>query len=90
MTLEPRDRQDLSAARVAPKEQRRKTRPYWTPTLPEALVGGGLAGVWILATVVAIRHEDVGVLLTIVYVAMALVGAIVTWLIVWPLMRMLM
>jgi hypothetical protein len=54
------------------------------------LVGGGLAGVWILATVVAIRHEDVGVLLTIVYVAMALVGAIVTWLIVWPLMRMLM
>ena len=90
MTLQQRDSSESPLARdgTGPKPEERK-RPYWTPTWFEGLVGIGLAAAWMIGVFVAIRHEDVGFFLTVVYLAMGLVGAIVTWLLVWPVMRVL-
>jgi hypothetical protein len=87
MTLNPNDLDNLPAKPTTRPRQRR--RAYWTPTLLEGLAGIGLAAAWLIGVLIVIRHEDVGFFLTIVYLLMALVGAAVTWLIVWPLIRTL-
>jgi hypothetical protein len=88
VTLQHRDSSKSALAKDV--EQPARAKPYWVPTWFEGMVGIGLAGAWMFGVFVAIRHEDVGFFLTVVYLAMGLVGAVVTWLLVWPVMRMML
>jgi hypothetical protein len=89
VTLQQRDSGGSSLAKDAERIAKRE-RPYWIPTWFEGMVGLGFAAAWMLGVFVAIRHEDVGFFLTMVYLAMGLIGALVTWLLVWPIMRVLL
>ncbi len=64
-------------------------RPFWTPTFFEALIACVLLGAWIAGIIIVIRHEQAGFLLSIAYLLLALIGAAASWLLVWPLLRVI-
>src|SRR5438045_1529247 len=66
---------------------RHQNRAFWRPTAFETLIACVVAAAWLLAIVVMIRHEQSGVLMSIVYLALALLGIAVSWLLLWPLLR---
>ena len=67
-----------------------KRRSFWTPTFLESLVGCVLLAAWIVAMIIIIRHEEAGILLSVVYLLVGLIGAAVSWLLLWPLLRIIM
>ena len=68
---------------------RRQQQPFWRPTPLEWLVAVALAGGWALAMAVVIKHEHAGVFLSVVYVLLGATGWVVSWLLIWPVLRYL-
>ena len=64
-------------------------RPFWRPTPLEWLVAAALAFAWALVMAVVIKHEQAGAFLSVVYVLLGATGWIVSWLLVWPVLRYL-
>jgi hypothetical protein len=86
VTLERREQTPLEKPQdeLRPAKQR-----YWTPSPFESLIGGVLIFVWIGAIVVVICHEQPGFVMSTAYVLLGIIGAVVSWLLLWPLLRIM-
>ncbi|HEX8521454.1 MAG TPA: hypothetical protein VF669_04300 [Tepidisphaeraceae bacterium] len=73
--------------RIADRTRRR--RSFWTPTRFELGICIFVVALWLLATIIVIKHEQVGWLVGAAYVLMGVIGACVSWLLLWPLLRIL-
>ncbi len=64
-------------------------RSFWTPTRFEFAICVLLVALWLAGIVVVIRHEQAGLWLSAAYVLLSIIGACISWLLVWPLLRIL-
>ena len=65
-------------------------RSFWRPTSFELLIAIVVVVAWFFGIVVLIRHEQAGLLLSAAYILLGLIGVAVSWLLMWPLMRILL
>jgi hypothetical protein len=72
--------------RIHPDHRRKR---FWTPTLFESSIAILLAVLWLIAIALVIRHEQAGFFLSAAYVLLGLIGLAVSWLLLWPLLRIL-
>jgi hypothetical protein len=72
------------------EDQAVRRRSFWTPTRFEGGMFLFVVLVWALASIVVIRHEQAGWLLSVVYLLLAMIGAGVSWLLLWPVLRIVM
>jgi hypothetical protein len=87
VTLERRDETVLDK----PQDERVPTaRRFWRPTAFELLIGLVLIVVWSAGVLVVVRHEQSGVLMTAGYVLLGVIGVAVSWLLLWPALRIML
>jgi presenilin-like A22 family membrane protease len=70
-----------------PDDINRARRAFWRPTRFEAGVGILVVVAWFLGIIVVIHHEQAGWLLSLAYLLIAIIGICVSWLILWPVLR---
>jgi hypothetical protein len=69
----------------------RQAKPrFWTPSPFEWLIAAVLIVVWSVGIVIVIRHEDAGFWMSMAYVLLGVVGTAVSWLLLWPLLRIML
>ncbi len=66
-----------------------RPKRFWTPTPFESSIAALLAVLWLIAIALVIRHEQAGFFLSVAYALLGFIGLAVSWLLIWPLLRIL-